>query len=99
MHFSMRNAPAHRGRVGAFRDHPLRFLCYAGFREQSRKPHSGPFRTGEQAVQFARGDLHGLRRAERPAVAGALHEMDMRFHRIAHAAHRRENASGRFTIP
>jgi hypothetical protein len=70
------NAPAYRGRIRPFGDHPACAVGHAGLLEQDPERNAGPFGAGKEAVHGLDIGLPGFRIREAAAVAAAFDEMD-----------------------
>ena len=78
-----RHATAHRRRIGAFGQYPVRGGVDARLVEQDGQRHAGPFAARDQTVEFPAGPVDGFRRKPRhPAVAGTFDELNARDHRV-----------------
>ncbi len=69
--------------VGAFGDQPFGGGIDAGFVEQNRQRHAGPFRIGDEAVQEARRRLQRILGEHARRIAGAFDEGHAGDERIA----------------
>ena len=78
-----RHAAVQAERVRPLGKEPLRFRIDAGFFQERRKRHAGPFGVGDEAVQRLRGDLQRFAGEHRRRIAAALEERHARHQRIA----------------
>ena len=105
-----RNAAVEHLPVGALGDQPFRRRIDAGFVEQHRQRHAGPFRIGDEAVQQSRRRLQRLLGEHRRRIAGAFDErhagdqrvarqrLQREFERLAHLAVNDELVLGRVDV-